>query len=112
MVYAGLEGPSERQKAAGSACKPVANWCALGGWQESCRIRVSSHVVSGLDGIESNHHPIARAFWGFRAGSKALGNDPAVIITVELIEVWRDVREGVCPNHIHRITVLHSGGTV
>src|SRR6266480_5269034 len=100
MVYAGLEGPGERQEAGGSACKRVANWCALGGWQESCRIRIFSYVVSGLDGIESNHYPIALAFWGFRAGTKALGNNPAVIITLELIEVWRDVRAGVCPNHI------------
>jgi hypothetical protein len=52
----------------------MANWCALGAWQKSCRIRVFSYVVSDLDGIESNHDPIALAFWGFRAGSKALGN--------------------------------------
>src|SRR5438067_6256202 len=100
MVYAGLEGPGERQKAGGSACKRVANWCALGAWQKSCGIRIFSYVVSGLDGIESNHDPIALAFWGFRAGSKALGNNPAVIITLKLIEVRHNVRAGVCPNHI------------
>ena len=54
----------------------------LGAGKQSCRIRVFSYVVSGLDGIESNHDPIAFAFWGFRAGSKALGNNPAVIVSL------------------------------
>ena len=96
MVYASLESPGERQKAAGSAGKRMADWCPLSRWKKSCRIRLFSYVVSGVDDLKSNHSPIALAFWGFRAGSKALGT-PAVIITLELIEVWRDVREGVCP---------------
>jgi hypothetical protein len=100
VVYAGLEGPVNGKEAGGSAGKRMADWCALGGWQKSCRIRVFSYIVSGLDGIESNHGPTALVFWGFRAGSKALGNNPAVIITLELIEVWRDVRAGACVNHI------------
>ncbi len=84
----------------------------LGAGKQSCRIRVFSYVVSDLDGIESNHDPIAFAFWGFRGGSKALGNNPAVIITLELIRSGATFAQACAPIISNRITVSDSGGTV
>jgi hypothetical protein len=62
MVYVGLEGPRERQKTGGGASKRMAGWCALAGRQQSCRIRLFSDLVSGLDDLKSNHTHIAPGF--------------------------------------------------
>src|SRR6266480_2251718 len=75
MVYCGLEGPSKWQKSTGPACKRVANWCALGCWKKSCRIRVSSYAVFRLDDVQSNHDRVALAF---RASSKTVRQPPAI----------------------------------
>jgi hypothetical protein len=50
-------------EAGDSACKRVANWCALGGWQKSCRIRLISNVVSDPDDLKSDHSRIAHGFY-------------------------------------------------
>src|SRR6266571_2065104 len=76
MVYTGLEGPGERQKAGGSAGERMADWCALARWQKSCRIRVFSYVVSGLDDLKSNHIRIAPCFYDFLCCAKSTGSQP------------------------------------
>ena len=61
------------EETAGSTRERVANWRALAGRQKSCRIRVSPHAVSDLDGTESNHICTAAAFCDFRGCPKSTG---------------------------------------
>jgi hypothetical protein len=52
------------------ARKRMADWCPLARWEKSCRVRVSSYIVLGLDGVESNHGRVARDFHNFHGFQK------------------------------------------
>jgi hypothetical protein len=70
MVYSGLEGPREWQKATGFARERMANWRALARWQKPCRVRLSSRVILDIDVTASNSGYIPVAFSGLDASSK------------------------------------------
>src|SRR4029077_11797725 len=43
----------------------MANWRYSARWKKPCRIRISPHTVSSLDGIESNYDSAASEFHDF-----------------------------------------------